>query len=187
MKYLPKDPPRTIHTEMTPEAVVKHLNPKHVTLLMGLPGSGKSTLAEKINQLTGRPTLSLDLFRFHVFHRAFDRPNEPIIKQLFKRSLTTMLSMGIRPIIDATNLTVKDREERTNLINAFLTQTDIVFVNEQTDRCQRRIKDPSFPATTFSEMVAKLKPPTFKENFAAIVVYRAQHIDTHHLLESQLD
>lgn len=77
-----------------------------LTVLVGLPRSGKSTLAKTM----GYPIVNLDSIRLALTGQPFCEEAESMVSCIAKIMITSLFLAGhSRVIIDATNVTVEDR------------------------------------------------------------------------------
>lgn len=87
-----------------------------VYIMVGVPGSGKSTYAEKLSKETGAVIISSDNIREELYgDAAIQGDNGKVFGMYYYRAKCLLLE-GKDIILDATNLTKKDRK---NIYNRF--------------------------------------------------------------------
>ncbi len=150
--------------------MAKALAKPRIVLLVGLPGSGKSTWAE------GKPgVLSSDVLRQLL---ADDPENQAIHARVF-RVLRDLLKHRLelnRPVtyVDATNLTLYEREPYFKLAHRFDCRIEAVFFDVTVEECIRRNRGRPrvVPDEVIRKMAGRLVKPSAKEGFSRVNVIR---------------
>ena len=144
-----------------------------VVLAVGLPGSGKSTWFKR----HGVTPLSSDMVR----HLLFDNPTEQRYQDLVFGTLRSLLRARLiarMPMnhVDATNLSPKERRHWIRMAKDFGYDAHAVYFDVPMEVCmdRNRRRNRVVPDDVMHRMAAKLRPPTFDEGFAKIVVVRVK-------------
>lgn len=153
---------------------------QELIFLVGLPAAGKSTIAERYRKL-GYVVLSSDKMREHLYGNVNIQEHNPELFTRMYRIAREMLNINKSVVIDATNLTLKNRK---NAINSILTNTrkdkiqldlnninviaEIVLCpyNECIDRNKSR--DRVVPPHVIENMYKSWETPVHGEGFNAI-------------------
>lgn len=144
-----------------------------VVLSVGLPGSGKTTWFKR----KGVTPLSSDLLRTLLF----DDPTEQGHQDLVFSSLRSLLRARMiarmpANYVDATNLSPKERRHWIRMAREFGYEVHAVYFEVPLETCleRNRKRQRVVPEDVMQRMAAKLRPPTFEEGFAKIVVVRVK-------------
>ncbi len=144
-----------------------------VVLAVGLPGSGKSTWFKR-HAVT---PLSSDMVR----HLLFDNPTEQRYQDLVFGTLRSLLRARLiakMPMnyVDATNLSPKERRHWIRMAKDFGYEAHAVYFDVPLEVCidRNRRRNRVVPEDVMQRMSAKLRPPTFDEGFAKIIVVRVK-------------
>ena len=140
-----------------------------IILLVGLPASGKSTWAKK----QGIPVLSSDAMRLVLLD---DETALGFPEQVFG-ALRYLLAARLRfrrPItaVDATNLSVWEREPYLKLAQENGAMIEVVFFDVSLAECKRRnrLRSRHVPDAALEAMSAKLVRPSLEEGFLRVTV-----------------
>lgn len=96
-------------------------------LLTGLPGVGKSTFARALSSVTGAVVLESDRFRRLLFRKpSFTQRESRALFQGIVSATRELLSQGQAVIVDATNVSERDRLAFYELADASATKVFIV-------------------------------------------------------------
>ena len=155
---------------------------QELVFLIGLPAAGKSTVANRYREL-GYVILSSDKMREHLYGDVNTQDfNGELFTKLYKIA-RKMLSINKNVVIDATNITMKNRK---NAINSILTNTkkdeiqldlnninviaQIVLCpyNECIDRNKSR--DRQVPSHVIEKMYKSWETPVHGEGFKSIML-----------------
>jgi len=157
-----------------PPAAIKRAPKGAVVLSVGLPGSGKTTWFKR----KGVTPLSSDLLRSLLF----DDPTEQRHQDLVFSSLRSLLRARMiarmpANYVDATNLSPKERRHWIRMAREFGYEAHAVYFDVPVDTCleRNRKRQRVVPEDVMQRMAAKLRPPTFEEGFAKIIVVRVKH------------
>jgi predicted kinase len=145
-----------------------------VVLSVGLPGSGKTTWFKR----KGVTPLSSDLLRTLLF----DDPTEQRHQDLVFSSLRSLLRARMiarmpSNYVDATNLSPKERRHWIRMAREFGYEVHAVYFDVPLETCleRNRKRQRVVPEDVMQRMAAKLRPPSFDEGFAKIIVVRVKH------------
>jgi predicted kinase len=145
-----------------------------VVLSVGLPGSGKTTWFKR----KGVTPLSSDLLRTLLF----DDPTEQRHQDLVFSSLRSLLRARMiarmpANYVDATNLSPKERRHWIRMAREFGYEVHAVYFDVPLETCMERNRKRQrvVPEDVMQRMAAKLRPPSFEEGFAKIIVVRVKH------------
>lgn len=152
-----------------PSATSRSNVPLRVIVLVGLPGCGKSTYAEKL----GVAALSSDHLRWLLMD---DPTNQEIHRRVFGL-LRLLLRIRLelkRPvtIVDATNLTRKERRAYIKMGEFYGARVEAIFFDTPLSVCQERNARRArvVPPEALAGLALKLQPPSLDEGFASIEV-----------------
>lgn len=170
---------------------------QELVFLIGLPAAGKSTVANRYRDL-GYVILSSDKMREHLYGNVNTQDfNGELFTRLYKIA-RKMLSLNKNVVIDATNITIKNRK---NAINSILTNTkkdeiqldlnninviaQIVLCpyNECIDRNKSR--DRQVPSHVIEKMYKSWETPVHGEGFKSIRLNYTS--DTNFCIEEEIE
>ena len=141
-----------------------------IVVLVGLPGSGKSTYVEQ----NGGCGLSSDAIRKLLADDETDQSIHARVFETLRYLLEQRLAIG-RPLtyIDATNLTLEERQSYLEIARARGCQADAVFFDLPIEACRERNarRHRVVPEVALLKMAAKLVAPTVAEGFADVLVF----------------
>jgi len=167
-----EEEPPVVAREPQP-ASTKRASKGAVILSVGLPGSGKTTWFKR----RGVTPLSSDLLRSLLF----DDPTEQRHQDLVFSSLRSLLRARLmarmpQNYVDATNLSPKERRHWIRMARDFGYETHAVYFDVPLETCmdRNRRRQRIVPEDVMHRMAAKLRPPTFEEGFAKIIVVRVK-------------
>jgi predicted kinase len=136
---------------------------------VGLPGSGKSTYFQRI----GANPVSTDAIRQQL---ADDASDQTIHKQVFE-TLRFLVRQRVRlgrtvTYIDATNLTVKDRNQYIRMARLWKCRIQALYFDTPVELCleRNRNRERFVPEDVIAKMAAKLVPPHTREGFESVSV-----------------
>lgn len=144
-------------------------------VMVGLPGSGKSRRANTLAEIKGinAVVLSSDAYRESMLGSETDNTdNEKIFKALY-RDARDYIASGRSVIIDATNVTMKNRRKALNAING-LNALKIAFVmNIPFDVCQFRNlgRERTLPSEVLEKFLNMFEVPMKFEGFDEILFH----------------
>jgi predicted kinase len=146
-------------------------------LSVGLPGSGKTTWFKR----KGVTPLSSDLLRTLLFDDPTQQRHQDLVFSSLRYLLRARL-MARMPAnyVDATNLSPKERRHWFRLAREFGYEVHAVYFDVPLATCLERNQKRQriVPEDVMQRMSAKLRPPTFEEGFAKIIVVRVKHRST---------
>jgi len=144
-----------------------------VVLSIGLPGSGKSSWFKR----RGVTPLSSDLLRKLLFDDTTEQRYQDLVFGTL-RSLLRARMVARRPFnyVDATNLSPRERHGWIKMAREFGYDVHAVFFDVPLQVCMERNQRRGrvVPEDVMQRMAAKLRPPTFDEGFAKIIVVRVK-------------
>lgn len=144
-----------------------------VVLAIGLPGSGKTTWFKR----RGVTPLSSDLLRTILFDDITEQRYQSLVFSTL-RSLLRARLIAHMPwnYVDATNLSPKERRQWIQMARQLGYEVQAVFFDVPLEVCleRNRRRERSVSEDIMRRMAAKLRPPTFEEGFAKIVVVRVK-------------
>lgn len=139
-----------------------------IKVLVGVPGSGKSTWAS--NFIENRPNwivLSSDAIREEL------QTND--VFATLRSQMEEALKCGRDVIVDATNVSRKNRRSYIAVANKYKAAIEAVVFAVPYEECLRRnaSRDRVVPEAAIKRMVARWELPTLKEGFNNVVVVKA--------------
>ncbi|MGB9104222.1 MAG: ATP-binding protein, partial [Terriglobales bacterium] len=144
-----------------------------VVLSIGLPGSGKSSWFKR----RGVTPLSSDLLRKLLFDDTTEQRYQDLVfgtlRSLLRARLVARMPWNY---VDATNLSPRERHGWIKMAREFGYDVHAVFFDVPLHVCMERNqrRQRIVPEDVMQRMAAKLRPPTFDEGFAKIVVVRVK-------------
>ena len=144
-----------------------------VVLSIGLPGSGKSSWFKR----RGVTPLSSDLLRRLLFDDTTEQRYQDLVfgtlRSLLRARLVARMPFNY---VDATNLSPRERHGWIKMAREFGYDVHAVFFDVPLEVCMERNqrRERVVPEDVMQRMSAKLRPPTFDEGFAKIIVVRVK-------------
>ncbi len=157
-----------------PQPAPRHAPKGAVILSVGLPGSGKTTWFKR----KGVTPLSSDLLRSLLFDDATEQGHQDLVfsslRYLLRARMMARMPMNY---VDATNLSPKERRHWIRMAREFGYEVHAVYFDVSLETCleRNRKRQRIVPEDVMQRMAAKLRPPTFEEGFAKIIVVRVKH------------
>ena len=143
-----------------------------IILLIGLPGSGKSTLAEKLTKNRKYVVIvSSDKIREELYGDEATQGDNNKIFSLVRERAEEALKDCKDVIIDATNLTVKDRSAYFDIAKTYDALVTGILFDIPVKECKRRNlkRDRVVPDFVYDKMMKRYEQPTLDEGFTMII------------------
>lgn len=137
--------------------------------LIGLPGSGKTTYAK--NHLIDCEVLSSDDIRKELFcDETNQTDNNLIFSTLFNRARKLLLQ-GKDVVIDATNVSLTERQNALNKFNDMLIERVAIVINTPVNKCieQDAMRERTVGKNIIYKFKSRFTKPTKKEGFNKII------------------
>lgn len=141
-------------------------------ILIGLPASGKSTWAERY--ATNRKftvLISSDSIREELYGDEATQGDNNKIFSLVRERAEEALKEGKDVVIDATNMTIKDRSAYFDIAKTYdATVTGILF-DTPVEECKRRNskRDRVVPDFVYDKMLNRYEEPKLSEGFTMLI------------------
>ena len=150
----------------------------YVHVLVGAPGAGKSTVAEKITEGRNASSaiISSDAIRKELYgDESIQGDSRQVFGIYYKRMIEAIDSGKLVVVMDATNLTKKNRQEYIWRIRKRYSCTDVFiyadYVRTDLDTCLKRNASRSrvVPEPVVRRMYCKCQAPSVDEGFDRVV------------------
>lgn len=147
-----------------------------LVLMVGVPGSGKSTYARKYYK--GYQLLSSDEIRKELFNDENCQSNNAyVFSTLYKRARAFLLQ-GLNVVIDATNVTIRDRKKALNQFEDLEIKRICCYIKTPIEICYKQDlkRERNVGKEIINSFFLKLEEPTKEEGFdqIKIVEYKKQ-------------
>lgn len=165
----------------------------YFVMMVGIPGCGKSTYAEKIASDYNNATIySSDAYRKKLFGSEDVQDNPELVFGTLYKDLINDISNGNSVILDATNVTMKDRSRALQRIKEYDCVRIAVVMCTSFEECARRNSSRvrKVPDEVLRRMISKFEVPTLGEGFDEIMFVEKTNIseeDTRNSLFEQMD
>ena len=144
-----------------------------MVLAIGLPGSGKSSWFKR----RGVTPLSSDLLRTLLFDNIGEQRYQDLVFSTLRSVLRARMIAGMPwNYVDATNLSPHERSGWIKMARDFGYDVHAVFFDVPLEVCLERNRRRArlVPDDVMQRMAQKLRPPSFEEGFAKIIVVRVK-------------
>lgn len=144
-----------------------------ILLLIGLPGCGKSTYAKFLLTQENYVILSSDSLRKELLGNEEDQSKNIFVFKTLTDRMHKAMEEKRNIIIDATNITIKDRKQYLDAANQFGYQKEAVFINTPIEDCIKydKQRERTVGGEVIHKFANKLQPPTLEEGFDSINTY----------------
>lgn len=142
-------------------------------VLVGLPGSGKSTWVARQRWTA----LSSDHLRELLLDDATAQAANAEVFRHLRALVRSRLRLGRETtVIDATNLTRKERRVWVRIARELGAEVEAVWFDVPVEECKRRnlARSRVVPGEAIDRLAAKFSPPQLSEGFARVVAVREQ-------------
>ena len=144
-----------------------------LVVMVGLPGSGKSTEARRLCDSLDAVIFSSDEYRLRLLGDESRQAGNQLVFERLYEDLVDCLARGKSVILDATNITVKDRKSVMNRVSKIDCDRIAYVVATPIDVCLERNKNRSrvVPNDVILRMQKRFQFPMYYEGFNSIVVH----------------
>ena len=145
-----------------------------LVVMVGLPGSGKSTIAKQLAEDNPNTYIfSSDAYREKLCGDENDQSNNDLVFRTLHKDLRESLLVGKNCIIDATNVTLKDRRRILDNIKDLAIEKIAYFVDTPHDECWERDKarDRSVGFGVIHKFLRRFQFPQRFEGFDKIIMH----------------
>lgn len=147
----------------------------YLILMVGLPGSGKSTVATNLAKMYNAVVYSSDIYRVKICNNVNDQAhNEEVFSALYK-DMKEALSSGASAILDATNVSVKDRKRCLDRFSGIDCYKIAYVVNTSVNTCfendSKRDRKVGLPV--IHKMLYRFEYPQIFEGFNEIILHNS--------------
>ena len=157
-----------------------------IIMMIGLSGSGKSFTAEKLSkEFNSYEIISSDKIREELFHNVNEQKFNNKVFEKFHNNMREAYNNSHDVILDATNLSRKDRRQSLSIIKSFKNVKVIAYImNIPTAECINNDlkRDRTVGEKVIYHQRAKFEIPCFEEGFDKIMFNRS-----HALYDQNLD
>ena len=153
-----------------------------LVVMVGIPGSGKSTIAKTkiLNTLYDGNIFSSDEYRLKLLGDENDQSNNQLVFSTLYEELIQHLIGGKDAILDATNISIKDRQRVFSQIKSIRDNIEVVayFVNTPISTCIERDgkRNRVVGEDVIMKMVNRFQCPQYFEGFDSIVFHYFEYI-----------
>ena len=141
-------------------------------LLIGLPGSGKSTWAERFAANRNYTVIvSSDKIREELYGNEATQGDNNKIFSLVRERAEEALKDCKDVIIDATNMTIKDRSAYFDIAKTYDTTVTGILFDIPVEECKLRNskRDRVVPDFVYDKMMKRYEHPQLSEGFAMLI------------------
>lgn len=141
-------------------------------LLIGLPGSGKSTWAERYSKNRKHTvSISSDKIREELYGDEATQGDNNKIFSLVRERAEEALKDCKDVIIDATNMTIKDRSAYFDIAKTYEATVIGILFDIPVEECKRRNskRDRVVPDFVYDKMMKRYEQPQLSEGFTMLI------------------
>lgn len=141
-------------------------------LICGLSGSGKSTISKELAEKHNAIILSTDAIREEIYGNLECQDNPEKIFGILRYRIRKNLENNRNIIVDATNLTVKNRRSIIHYASNYEKTLICYVVNKPYEQCliDNVNREHPVPEYVLEKQYKKFCMPTYEEGFDKIVV-----------------
>lgn len=161
-----------------------------LVMMIGVPGSGKSTLAKTMSLIyDGAKIFSSDDYREKLLGNQCDQSNNQLVFDTLYNDIAEELHRGYSCILDATNISYKDRNRAISNIENILRKkikSDIVYKKIATVCCTNiseciendKKRERSVGEQVILKFVSRFEYPQYFEGFSEIFPFYGKTVDS---------
>jgi predicted kinase len=161
----------------------------YLIMMIGIPGSGKSTLAKSLSLIyDGAKIFSSDEYREKLLGSENDQSNNQLVFNTLYKDIAEELHCGYSCILDATNISYKDRNRAMSSIENILRKkikSNVVYKKIATVCCTNiseciendKKRERSVGENVILKFVSRFEYPQYFEGFNNIIPYYGKKLN----------